>query len=459
MELCISRALSSVPHHTSFAAAAAPLALIRERRSLSSEPRSEAEMNYYSFLSGVVYCVLKKGKESLSEEGYGSEICVELLVENVVFLWNCGWSVKSLEHPQWTGSRLYSRNHHLVRAAASDEASTSINSESEVADTGVVAVEESPAEKRSFFYNKVEESAADRPSLSYEVKESATEKEIRKDEPLSGEKSELFELLEQYNIKLDSVDPTVLIYGSTSLFALWVASAVVGAIDAIPLLPKVLELVGLGYSVWFSYRYLIFKVDMQILPVVQHYLLFLDRLTNNFNFIPFSTLGAVLDMVVDRVSTNSLLVILSQYYSPGLFFLAFLGLDISSHWIQMYRLLSLKHSSVICHSTFLSGKASHKDVKDSNYWLLKTYYGNRIFMAYCCIAAEVFYLILYFIANNQSNSLIDVMINAVRHNSLVRFPLILSMIGWATKQIINVIQIKTSADACVLYDINRKQKP
>ncbi|KAK9112876.1 hypothetical protein Scep_020395 [Stephania cephalantha] len=198
MELCISRALSSVPHHSSFAAAA-PL-------------RSHSRTSL-----------------SLKRAEVGSR------------------------------ARLYSRNHHLVRAAASDEASTSINSESEVADTGVVAVEESPAEKRSFFYNKVEESAADRPSLSYEVKESATEKEIRKDEPLSGEKSELFELLEQYNIKLDSVDPTVLIYGSTSLFALWIASAVVGAIDAIPLLPKVLELVGLGYSVWFSYRYLIFK--------------------------------------------------------------------------------------------------------------------------------------------------------------------------------------------------------
>ncbi|KAK9090272.1 hypothetical protein Sjap_023449 [Stephania japonica] len=31
------------------------------------------------------------------------------------------------------------------------------------------------------------------------------------------------------------------------------------AIDAIPQVPKVLQLVGLGYSVWFSYRYLIFK--------------------------------------------------------------------------------------------------------------------------------------------------------------------------------------------------------
>ncbi|KAK9109098.1 hypothetical protein Sjap_017158 [Stephania japonica] len=198
MELCISRALSNVPRHSSFAAATP----------LRSHSRTSLPLN----------------------------------------------------RPQiGSRARLYSHS-HLVRAAASDEASTSINSESEVADTGVVVVEESPAEKQSFFYNKVEESAADRPSLSYEVKESAAEKEIPKEEPLSGEKSELFELLEQYNIKLDSVDTsTVAIYGSTSLFALWIASAVVGAIDAIPLVPKVLELVGLGYSVWFSYRYLIFK--------------------------------------------------------------------------------------------------------------------------------------------------------------------------------------------------------
>ena len=42
----------------------------------------------------------------------------------------------------------------------------------------------------------------------------------------------------------------------------------------------------------------------------------------------------------------------------------------------------------IC-STFLLGKASHKDVKDSTNWLFKAYYGNRMFMAYCCVACEV----------------------------------------------------------------------
>lgn len=40
-------------------------------------------------------------------------------------------------------------------------------------------------------------------------------------------------------------------------------------------------------------------------------------------------------------------------------------------------------------STFLLGKDSHKDVKDSTNWLFKAYYGNRMFMAYCCVSCEV----------------------------------------------------------------------
>ncbi|OEL26688.1 CDP-diacylglycerol--inositol 3-phosphatidyltransferase 1 [Dichanthelium oligosanthes] len=50
-----------------------------------------------------------------------------------------------------------------------------------------------------------------------------------------------------------------------------------------------------------------------------------------------STFGAVLDMVTDRVSTACLLALLSQFYRPGLVFLILLGLDITSHWFQMYR--------------------------------------------------------------------------------------------------------------------------
>ncbi|KAK9270837.1 hypothetical protein L1049_026423 [Liquidambar formosana] len=163
-------------------------------------------------------------------------------------------------------------------------------------------------------------------------------------------------------------------------------------------------------------------------------------------FNQVSTFGAVLDMVTDRISTACLLVILSQVYKPGLIFLSLLALDIASHWLQMY-------------STFLLGKASHKDVKDSTNWLFKAYYGNRMFMAYCCVACEVLYIILFLLAENQNENMMDVLMNSAKQSSLLSFLLALSLFGWAIKQAVNIIQVKTAADVCVLYDINRKQRP
>ncbi|XP_031381497.1 CDP-diacylglycerol--inositol 3-phosphatidyltransferase 1-like isoform X2 [Punica granatum] len=141
-------------------------------------------------------------------------------------------------------------------------------------------------------------------------------------------------------------------------------------------------------------------------------------------FNQVSTFGAVLDMVTDRISTACLLVILSNVYRPGMIFLLLLALDIASHWFQMY-------------STFLSGKVSHKDVKDSTSWLFKLYYGYRPFMAYCCVACEV-------------------LVSSVKRCSALSFLLVVSLFGWTIKQAVNVIQMKTAADVCVLYDIAKK---
>ncbi|CAM0913775.1 unnamed protein product [Alopecurus aequalis] len=52
---------------------------------------------------------------------------------------------------------------------------------------------------------------------------------------------------------------TYAIYGTAAFFAGWIVSAVVSVIESIPLLPRILEIVGLGYTVWFSSRYLLFK--------------------------------------------------------------------------------------------------------------------------------------------------------------------------------------------------------
>ncbi|XP_031278539.1 protein CURVATURE THYLAKOID 1A, chloroplastic-like [Pistacia vera] len=70
--------------------------------------------------------------------------------------------------------------------------------------------------------------------------------------------SELFTDLKE---KWDAVEnkSTVILYGGGAIVAVWLSSTIVGAINSIPLLPKIMELVGLGYTGWFVYRYLLFK--------------------------------------------------------------------------------------------------------------------------------------------------------------------------------------------------------
>ncbi|KAH6821866.1 putative CDP-diacylglycerol-inositol 3-phosphatidyltransferase 2 [Perilla frutescens var. hirtella] len=104
-----------------------------------------------------------------------------------------------------------------------------------------------------------------------------------------------------------------------------------------------------------------------------------------------------------RISTACLLGVLSQIYRSGLIFLSLLALDIASHWLQMY-------------STFLVGKSSHKDVKDSSSWLFKLYYRNRKFMGFCCVSCEVLYIILFLLAKNETENLIEVLANSSTQN-------------------------------------------
>nr|CAB3471127.1 unnamed protein product [Digitaria exilis] len=138
------------------------------------------------------------------------------------------------------------------------------------------------------------------------------------------------------------------------------------------------------------------------------------------------------------------LQILSKYfYRPGLIFLILLGLDITSHWFQMYR-------------SFLS-KTSHKDVKHTGNWLLKLYYGYRPFMAFCCVSCEVLYIILFLFADEKSTSLLSVCRGILNQSPLIILVFISTLVGWAVKQVTNVIQMKTATDACVVYDLKRSK--
>ncbi|KAG0456164.1 hypothetical protein HPP92_023952 [Vanilla planifolia] len=69
------------------------------------------------------------------------------------------------------------------------------------------------------------------------------------------------ELLADLKQKWDSIEnkSTVFLYGGGAVVGIWLSSTLIGAINSVPLLPKLLELVGLGYTGWFVYRYLLFK--------------------------------------------------------------------------------------------------------------------------------------------------------------------------------------------------------
>ncbi|XVF17333.1 hypothetical protein REPUB_Repub10bG0111700 [Reevesia pubescens] len=143
-------------------------------------------------------------------------------------------------------SRVLYFNNPLPKATTSEETSSNGPNRYFGEDRdGVATFEEPPAVDKNVYNEKL-------PS------------EEPKEDSASIEGSLLFDFLEQFNIKLDSEDAYPIIsYGSGALVALWLASAVIGAIDSIPLFPKLMEVVGLGYTFWFSSRYLLFKKNRE----------------------------------------------------------------------------------------------------------------------------------------------------------------------------------------------------
>ncbi|KAL8522401.1 hypothetical protein ACS0TY_012516 [Phlomoides rotata] len=66
------------------------------------------------------------------------------------------------------------------------------------------------------------------------------------------------------NVWDNSEDRLALIgLGFAGVVAFWASINLVTAVDKLPILPSVLELVGLLFASWFTYRYLLFKPDRQ----------------------------------------------------------------------------------------------------------------------------------------------------------------------------------------------------
>ena len=121
--------------------------------------------------------------------------------------------------------------------------------------------------------------------------------------------------------------------------------------------------------------------------------------------------GMILDMVIDRCATLSLLFVLYRLYNNSIFILICI-LDVSSHWFQMK----------------VSGERHHKDIDTKRNFLLRFYYGNYIFFGLCCIGAEINYLNLYYLYYS----------NTIGNYSYVLFILCIM------KNIVNIFQLSDS---------------
>nr|XP_043634031.1 protein CURVATURE THYLAKOID 1D, chloroplastic [Erigeron canadensis] len=81
-----------------------------------------------------------------------------------------------------------------------------------------------------------------------------------KDDAVTDDQSLQFDFLDKLKVELDLQDSfSIALLSVGGVAALWLTASIVGAIDRIPLFPKLLEVVGLGYTIWFSTRYLLFK--------------------------------------------------------------------------------------------------------------------------------------------------------------------------------------------------------
>lgn len=140
-----------------------------------------------------------------------------------------------------------------------------------------------------------------------------------------------------------------------------------------------------------------------------------------------TTFGAVLDMVTDRSSTCSLIVYLGICYPKWCIAFQFLtALDITSHYMHMYAMIS-------------SGSSSHKNIsKDSNYFL-RLYYTNRVVLFCVCALNELFYVGLYF-------AHFDLGTVPFTNYTTGQFMAYVSAPTWLFKQVMNIVQLMNAAD-------------
>ncbi|CAK9439886.1 uncharacterized protein LODBEIA_P39860 [Lodderomyces beijingensis] len=142
--------------------------------------------------------------------------------------------------------------------------------------------------------------------------------------------------------------------------------------------------------------------------------------------------GAVLDMVTDRCATSSLIVYLAVLYPQFTFvWQVLVSLDLASHYIHMYAMLS-------------AGSTSHKNVEASQSKLLNLYYTNRKVLFAVCALNELFYVAIY-----------------LRYYGFFYLGTIMAVLStpiWIFKQIANVIQLQSASLILARLDVDEHNK-
>ena len=111
--------------------------------------------------------------------------------------------------------------------------------------------------KNRFFLSRPSSDSSSSLSLSL----SLSLKDARSSSVVVQSKIDTDEIISTVTEKWDSVEnkPQAIIYAGGAFVAIVIVNSIVGAINGLPLFPKIFELVGLGYSAWFTYKYLLFK--------------------------------------------------------------------------------------------------------------------------------------------------------------------------------------------------------
>jgi CDP-diacylglycerol--inositol 3-phosphatidyltransferase len=158
------------------------------------------------------------------------------------------------------------------------------------------------------------------------------------------------------------------------------------------------------------------------------------------HFKQFSRIGAALDMIADRLTTASLLMILGRLY-PNYFvtFLLLVLLDVGSHWLQVYSsLLEIAENKSI---------KNHKEVKEK-FIILDIYYHNRFVLFNTCLFAEIFLLLSYL-----NYFYVDWMKNDI-YKGFYYFSLAI----YVFKQICSIFQIFGASERVVDIDVKEKKQ-